>query len=125
MTDGSIVPDWVNDEADTEYRSRRRKHHLVDPVVVQSTGMRATKSIISKTRVTHPRQGAANDEFRMVARRGSSTNTESGYLIAKKVATAKKSAVKKATAPAKKAAAAKKVASPKKASAKKATPSKK
>lgn len=126
LTQGAIVPEWVNDEADTEYRSRRRKHDQVDPVVVQSTGMRATKSISSKTRVTRPRQGAANDEFRLVARKGSRINTESGYhFIAKKVATAKKTAVKKATAPAKKSASAKKTTSPKRASAKKATPSKK
>ncbi|CPH74323.1 hypothetical protein [Burkholderia pseudomallei] len=122
LAGGSIEPEWVNSEADTEYRSRRRKP---SQVVAKRTAPRTTTHSFSKPRKSHSFHEVANDA-RMVAVARKQAGAKPGrYLIAEKAAAAQKSAAKQGAAPAKKAAAVRKTATAKKGAAKRAAAAKK
>ncbi len=116
----AIRPEWKNDEADTEYRSRRRNRAQVGGV----KGKPSIKSVALSGNLSRPTRGklpldAANDW----TADGVATGRVGRFLTAARAAPAQKFVTKKVAAPAKKAVAAKRAAPAKKA-AKKAAPTK-
>lgn len=111
LTAGAIKPDWQNDDADTEYRSRRRRPSQVGDSVTKLIKKRVTPlGDLRPARAKSPLE-AAND-WTMVKVANASARR---FVAAKKAAPAKRLAVKKAAASAKKPAVAKRTAPAKKA----------
>lgn len=120
LSQRSIVPEWVNTEADTEYRSRRKKLSQALANVTKLTATRQPKVSSPTTKAARSFHIAANDSGTQVLKTAAYAGSGM-HLAAKKGRTSKVAAKKGATAPAKKAAGmVKKASTPRKAAVKKA-----
>jgi hypothetical protein len=112
LTNGAIKADWENDDADTEYRSRRRRlspgRDMVHKLRIKSMTVGGALSKPARVKSTFE---AAND-WTMVK---VATGKTGRFTTAKKPALTRNFAAKKSAAPAKKAVAVKRAAPTKKA----------
>lgn len=134
LTEDSIVPEWVNSEADTEYRSRRRKPlHNAEaaaaiPVILRAKKPRVKPLSLASDTIRAHRGKAHVSEMFMLKGTGTGTNTNTGAersLSAKKAAMSRKAAAEKPPAPAKKVVTHKNTATAKKSVVKGAAASRK